>query len=130
MHGVSSTPTEHPSAPTTPDFLCLLTLHPHPFFWVSSYHGLFPGLTSASFQVAGAGQLGPKGMAITFVPDENDAKILTDVQDRFEVSSSELTMRCTSPTASLDLRKLASPTLQSACSLVYAIECLKWVPSA
>lgn len=31
-----------------------------------------------------------KGLAITFVSDETDAKILNEVQDRFEVDISEL----------------------------------------
>lgn len=43
-----------------------------------------------SLQVARAGRFGTKGLAITFVSDENDAKILNDVQDRFEVNISEL----------------------------------------
>lgn len=38
------------------------------------------------FQVARAGRFGTKGLAITFVSDENDAKVLNDVQDRFEVN--------------------------------------------
>ena len=37
-------------------------------------------------QVARAGRFGTKGLAITFVSDENDAKVLNDVQDRFEVN--------------------------------------------
>ena len=41
-------------------------------------------------QVARAGRFGTKGLAITFVSDENDAKILNDVQDRFEVDIGEL----------------------------------------
>ncbi|GAB5571588.1 spliceosome RNA helicase DDX39B [Prionailurus iriomotensis] len=41
-------------------------------------------------QVARAGRFGTKGLAITFVSDENDAKILNDMQDRFEVNISEL----------------------------------------
>lgn len=49
-----------------------------------------PVLPSVSFQVARAGRFGTKGLAITFVSDENDAKILNDVQDRFEVNISEL----------------------------------------
>lgn len=56
-----------------------------------------PGLTphldppvSSPPQVARAGRFGTKGLAITFVSDENDAKILNDVQDRFEVNISEL----------------------------------------
>lgn len=50
------------------------------------------GLTPApvSLQVARAGRFGTKGLAITFVSDENDAKILNDVQDRFEVNVAEL----------------------------------------
>lgn len=41
-------------------------------------------------QVARAGRFGTKGLAITFVSDEEDAKILNDVQDRFEVNVGEL----------------------------------------
>ncbi|TRZ04755.1 hypothetical protein HGM15179_022352, partial [Zosterops borbonicus] len=44
----------------------------------------------AQLLVARAGRFGTKGLAITFVSDENDAKILNDVQDRFEVNISEL----------------------------------------
>lgn len=40
--------------------------------------------------MARAGRFGTKGLAITFVSDENDAKILNEVQDRFEVNISEL----------------------------------------
>lgn len=43
-----------------------------------------------SLQVARAGRFGTKGLAVTFVSDENDAKILNDVQDRFEVNVAEL----------------------------------------
>ena len=42
------------------------------------------------FQVARAGRFGTKGLAISFVSDEEDAKVLNDVQDRFEVNVSEL----------------------------------------
>lgn len=42
------------------------------------------------YQVARAGRFGTKGLAITFVSDENDAKVLNDVQDRFEVNITEL----------------------------------------
>lgn len=42
------------------------------------------------FQVARAGRFGTKGLAVTFVSDETDAKILNDVQDRFEVDVAEL----------------------------------------
>lgn len=41
-------------------------------------------------RVARAGRFGTKGLAITFVSDENDAKILNEVQDRFDVNISEL----------------------------------------
>ena len=41
-------------------------------------------------QVARAGRFGTKGLAITFVSDEVDAKVLNSVQDRFEVNITEL----------------------------------------
>uniref|UniRef100_A0A3Q1FKE9 RNA helicase n=1 Tax=Acanthochromis polyacanthus TaxID=80966 RepID=A0A3Q1FKE9_9TELE len=41
-------------------------------------------------RVARAGRFGTKGLAITFVSDETDAKTLNDVQDRFEVNVAEL----------------------------------------
>uniref|UniRef100_A0A667X1H3 RNA helicase n=1 Tax=Myripristis murdjan TaxID=586833 RepID=A0A667X1H3_9TELE len=41
-------------------------------------------------RVARAGRFGTKGLAITFVSDEGDARTLNDVQDRFEVNISEL----------------------------------------
>ncbi|KRZ37025.1 Spliceosome RNA helicase DDX39B [Trichinella pseudospiralis] len=41
-------------------------------------------------RVARAGRFGTKGLAITFVSDESDAKVLNDVQDRFDVSIGEL----------------------------------------
>merc|ERR1712117_447136 len=41
-------------------------------------------------RVARAGRFGTKGLAITFVSDESDAKTLNEVQDRFEVDISEL----------------------------------------
>ncbi|KAL8562397.1 Spliceosome RNA helicase ddx39b [Nucella lapillus] len=41
-------------------------------------------------RVARAGRFGTKGLAVTFVSDENDAKILNDVQERFEVNITEL----------------------------------------
>uniref|UniRef100_H0XKC6 RNA helicase n=1 Tax=Otolemur garnettii TaxID=30611 RepID=H0XKC6_OTOGA len=40
-------------------------------------------------RVARAGRFGTKGLAFTFVSDENDAKILKDVQDRFGVNVAE-----------------------------------------
>nr|XP_044630971.1 spliceosome RNA helicase DDX39B-like isoform X1 [Equus asinus] len=49
-----------------------------------------PVLPFVSFQVARAGWFDTKGLAITFMSHENDAKILIDVQDRFEVNISEL----------------------------------------
>ena len=42
------------------------------------------------FQVARAGRFGTKGLAITFVSDETDAKTLNTVQDRFDISITEL----------------------------------------
>lgn len=51
------------------------------------------GVTHSSLythQVARAGRFGTKGLAITFVSDETDAKTLNDVQDRFEVNVAEL----------------------------------------
>merc|ERR1712154_128073 len=41
-------------------------------------------------RVARAGRFGTKGLAITFVSDEADAKTLNEVQDRFEVDITEL----------------------------------------
>jgi len=37
-------------------------------------------------RVARAGRFGTKGLAVTFVSEEADAKVLNDVQDRFEVN--------------------------------------------
>ena len=58
-------------------FLCTLTY---------SYSNTF----SYFHRVARAGRFGTKGLAISFVSDEDDAKVLNDVQDRFEVNVSEL----------------------------------------
>jgi superfamily II DNA/RNA helicase len=41
-------------------------------------------------RVARAGRFGTKGLAITFVSDEADVKILNSVQERFEVNITEL----------------------------------------
>lgn len=41
-------------------------------------------------RVARAGRFGTKGLAVTFVSDETDAKTLNEVQDRFEVNVPEL----------------------------------------
>merc|ERR1712116_83823 len=41
-------------------------------------------------RVARAGRFGTKGLGITFVCDETDAKVLNDVQDRFDVSITPL----------------------------------------
>jgi len=41
-------------------------------------------------RVARAGRFGTKGLAVTFVSDEADLKILTSVQERFDVSISEM----------------------------------------
>lgn len=40
--------------------------------------------------MARAGRFGTKGLAVTFVSDESDAKTLNEVQDRFEVNVAEL----------------------------------------
>ena len=40
--------------------------------------------------MARAGRFGTKGLAITFVSDESDARVLNDVQERFEVNITEL----------------------------------------
>ena len=40
--------------------------------------------------MARAGRFGTKGLAITFVSDEADAKTLNDVQERFVVSITDL----------------------------------------
>ena len=42
------------------------------------------------FKVARAGRFGTKGLAVTFVSDESDAKVLNSVQDRFEVNIAQL----------------------------------------
>ena len=44
----------------------------------------------SSIQVARAGRFGTKGLSITFVASETDAKVLNSVQDRFEVNIAEL----------------------------------------
>merc|ERR1711979_139377 len=41
-------------------------------------------------RVARAGRFGTKGLAISFVADEDDAKISNQVQERFEVKITEL----------------------------------------
>jgi ATP-dependent RNA helicase UAP56/SUB2 len=41
-------------------------------------------------RVARAGRFGTKGLAITFASDENDTKILNEVQNRFDVNITEL----------------------------------------
>merc|ERR1712238_50388 len=41
-------------------------------------------------RVGRAGRFGTKGLAITFVSDDKDAKTLEDVQSRFEVSITQL----------------------------------------
>ncbi|ESO01018.1 hypothetical protein HELRODRAFT_112849 [Helobdella robusta] len=41
-------------------------------------------------RVARAGRFGTKGLAVTFVSDETDAKVLNEVQERFEVNITEL----------------------------------------
>ena len=71
--------------------------------------------------MARAGRFGTKGLAITFVSDEVDAKVLNSVQDRFEVNITELPdeidattySKCSSChahmfTHSVDLKRLAN----------------------
>jgi len=41
-------------------------------------------------RVARAGRFGTKGLAVSFVSDDKDAKVLNDVQERFDVSITEL----------------------------------------
>ena len=41
-------------------------------------------------RVARAGRFGTKGLAISFVSDDDSAKVLNDVQERFEISIAEL----------------------------------------
>jgi superfamily II DNA/RNA helicase len=53
-------------------------------------HSLFKTDFIVLLQVARAGRFGTKGLAVTFVSDETDAKVLNDVQDRFEVNIGEL----------------------------------------
>ena len=47
-------------------------------------------LTNFRSQVARAGRFGTKGLAITYVADENDAAVLNEVQKRFEVQITEM----------------------------------------
>lgn len=74
------------SCPPSPRFLCVRARTVYLLSVFPVRLAVFP----FSFQVARAGRFGTKGLAITFVSDENDAKILNDVQDRFEVNISEL----------------------------------------
>ena len=53
-------------------------------------HSITDVMVIISPQVARAGRFGTKGLAITFVSEENDAKVLNSVQDRFEVNITEL----------------------------------------
>lgn len=41
-------------------------------------------------RVARAGRFGTKGLAVTFVSDDSDAKVLNSVQDRFDVNIPEM----------------------------------------
>ena len=41
-------------------------------------------------RVARAGRFGTKGLAITFVSDDADSKVMNQVQDRFDISVPEL----------------------------------------
>ncbi len=58
--------------------------------WYISLGVWFKNSDSLALQVARAGRFGTKGLAITFVSDEGDAKVLNDVQERFEVNITEL----------------------------------------
>ena len=87
---VSCTPTQASQFPLPPpDFLCLRTLHPCPSFWVSSYFGVFQCYPLSPCRRPEQAS-SPKGLAITFVSNENNAKILNEVQGHIEVSRSEL----------------------------------------
>lgn len=59
-------------------------------YWGQLYWSQQVQLRCVLLQVARAGRFGTKGLAITFVSDESDARTLNDVQDRFEVNISEL----------------------------------------
>ncbi|CEG78620.1 Putative ATP-dependent RNA helicase uap56 [Rhizopus microsporus] len=48
------------------------------------------GADSYLHRVGRAGRFGTKGLGITFVSDENDTKVLNDVQSRFEVNIAPL----------------------------------------
>ncbi|CAJ0945768.1 unnamed protein product, partial [Mesorhabditis belari] len=48
------------------------------------------GSDSYLHRVARAGRFGTKGLAITFVSNDDDAKVLNSVQDRFDISVTEL----------------------------------------
>ncbi|KAG9333512.1 hypothetical protein JZ751_011439 [Albula glossodonta] len=65
-----------------------------PLFFIVSSSSITLSLLSS---VARAGRFGTKGLAITFVSDEGDARTLNDVQDRFERSTSPPTVSITSP---------------------------------
>lgn len=67
--------------------------------------------SSFSSQVARAGRFGTKGLAVTFVSDETDAKTLNDVQDRFEVNVAELPEEIDISSYSKDLNLSLSPCL-------------------
>lgn len=80
-------------------------------------------------RVARAGRFGTKGLAITFVSDEGDAKILNEVQNRFDVNISELPDEIDLSTYIEGRWKLPiSPTpagnlLQSICRIHYYFYC-------
>ena len=90
--------------------------------WLSMFDcELSSSLKLSLLQVARAGRFGTKGLAITFVSDEVDAKVLNSVQDRFEVNITELPdeidattySKCSSCyahmfTHSIDLKRLAN----------------------
>lgn len=70
--------------------LCLILLVAHCVAQVLCVWDLIHSGLLRTRQVARAGRFGTKGLAITFVSDETDAKTLNDVQDRFEVNVAEL----------------------------------------
>lgn len=62
-------------------------------------------------RVARAGRFGTKGLAITFVSDETDAKILNEVQDRFDVNIPELPEEIDISSYSQSLMRLLVPNI-------------------
>ncbi|KAK1785625.1 hypothetical protein P4O66_018986 [Electrophorus voltai] len=65
-------------------------------------------------RVARAGRFGTKGLAVTFVSDETDAKTLNDVQDRFEVNVAELPEE-------IDISTYKSREMATFCHVLYLL---------